>query len=661
MANWGLRAASDSLLKQHPRGAFVSGSSRTAGNRRRTRREREDQDGRRLSGGSRNESRRDSVEASARRSSPSGSGGRFGFRGGGGPRGGRGAGTSSSGARTTIKSSRWIIPFLVCVLVAAVFAVKLVWLQVIMADEYSSMASETRSVDIEASPRRGTIYDRNGTVLAISVECVTVYANPAEVEDIDEAAALLADYLDGDAETYKESLSQDTTFVYIERKIDTAVAEALEEGLIGDTSTTDDDISGIYFLDDMRREYPCGSIGAQIIGLTDDDGDGISGLELYYDEILSGTPGRLTYETGMYGIPIPGGVVEDTPAVDGQDIVISIDIQLQDYLEQRLEQAAEECMTDSTTAIVMDAETGEIYAAASLPLLDPNDRTTIAEGATTIRSITGAIEPGSIFKTVSTLAILEEGAMTPDDTLFCPAYLEADGYWISDAHERSDETMSLREILDNSSNVGISLAVEGSIGFETLYDYILAYGFTELTGIDYPGEALGYLSDQDTWSLVQSYNVTFGQGVSVTPLQMLRFYGAIANDGVATTPHFLISLPQSGETPSYETEQIIENSEVLDTMTSMLQSVVSEGTGTAAAIDGFNVAGKTSTAEVYDEENGGYKSGIYNIAFTGFVPDASSSLVCYVGAYEVPYQATVTSAFKDIMSYAIDRFSVNPE
>ena len=560
-----------------------------------------------------------------------------------------------------MSSSRLFIPLLVCVAIAAVFAVKLVWLQVVMADEYSSMASAARSVNIEASPRRGTIYDRNGTVLATSVECTTVYANPAEIDDVEAAAELLAECLGGEAEDYEEALSQDTTFVYIERKIDTDVAEALEERLVGDTSTTEDDIAGIYFLDDMRREYPCGRIGAQIVGLTDNDGNGISGLELYYDDILSGTPGTLYYETGVNGIPIPGGVIEDTPAVDGQDIVISIDVQLQDTLEQRLEAMTEECSTDSTTAIVMDAETGEIYAAASLPLLDPNDRENIEDGATTIRSITGAIEPGSVFKTVSALAVLEEEAMTPDDTLYCPAYLEADGLWISDAHERSDMTMSLREIIEDSSNVGISLAVASSIGFEALYDYILAYGLDELTGIDYPGEATGYLSSQDTWSLVQSYNISFGQGISTTPLQMTRFYGAIVNEGVAVTPHFLVSLPQSGETPTYDTEQIVQNTEALADMTSMLQSVVTDGTGTDAAIEGFAAAGKTSTAEIYDEENGGYKSGVYNIAFAGFVPDASVSLVCYVGAYEVPFQTTVAGAFKDIMSFAIERFSVNPE
>ena len=160
---------------------------------------------------------------------------------------------------------------------------------------------------------------------------------------------------------------------------------------------------------------------------------------------------------------------------------------------------------------------------------------------------------------------------------------------------------------------------------------------------------------------MQAYNVSFGQGVSVTPLQMVRFYGAIVNDGVECTPHFLISLPRSSEKVTYETTQVIENTDAIPDMQSMLKTVVTEGTGTKAAIDGYNVAGKTSTAEIYDEENGGYREGVYNLAFTGFIADSSSKLVCFVGANEVPGDGVVTPIFKDIMSTAIDRFGITSE
>lgn len=568
-----------------------------------------------------------------------------------------------------IDSNRAFVPILIFAALALIVFFRLFYLQVIVAGEYSQQAEEARLVSVDVEARRGTIYDRNGTVLAISVDATTVYCNPSEVNDPGRAAQLVAQVLGGQISDYLEPLSQASlSFAYLAQKIDVEKGSELKSLL------DEQGIEGVYFLEDTRREYPNGQVGGQIIGaceiaVDEESGteyySGISGLEAYYDNILSGTPGRYVAERGQGGVPIPGGVHEDTPAVDGQDIVISIDITLQGYLEERLAQGIEDIEGTGGNSVVMDAGTGEIYAAASTPYFNPADRSVVEEGATQLKSVTDLLEPGSIFKTVSTLAILETGTMGPDDEIFCPSYITADGYTISDAHARGDETMTLRQILDKSSNVGISLAVE-KMGFQELYDHIVKYGLHKTTGVDYPGEgepgtdALGYLVPFEDWSQVTAYNVSFGQGVSVTPLQMTRFYGAIINDGVACTPHFLISMPQSGETPEYATEQIVENTSVLPTMIDMLKTVVTDGTGTAAAIDGFEVAGKTSTAEIYDEENGGYREGVYNICFTGFLADSSSQLVCFVGANEVPGDRVVTPVFKDIMSTAIDRFKITP-
>ena len=580
------------------------------------------------------------------------------------PRSGRAAATAQA-----IDSNRAFIPVLLFAAVALIVFFRLFYLQVIVAGEYSQQAEDARLVNIDVDARRGTIYDRNGTVLAISVDATTVYCNPSEVNDAGRAAQLVSQVLGGEISDYLESLSQASlSFAYLAQKIDVDKGEELKSLL------DEEGIKGVYFLDDTRREYPNGQVGGQIVGackvaVDEDSGTeyytGISGLEAYYDDILSGTPGKYVAERGQYGVPIPGGVHEDTPAVDGQDIVISLDITLQGYLEERLAQGVEEVEGTGGNAVVMDAGTGEIYAAASLPYFNPADRSVVEEGSTQLKSVTDLLEPGSIFKTVSTLALLETGAMGPDDELFCPAYITADGYTISDAHDRGDQTMTLRQILDQSSNVGISLAVE-KMGFQELYDHIVKYGLHSDTGIDYPGEgeadtdALGYLVPFEDWSRVTAYNVSFGQGISVTPMQMIRFYGAINNDGVACTPHFLVSKPQTGEVAQFETEQIVENTSVLPTMIDMLKTVVTDGTGKDAAIEGFEVAGKTSTAEIYDEENGGYRDGVYNLCFTGFLADSSSQLVCFVGANEVPYERNVTPIFKDIMSTAIDRFKITP-
>ena len=238
--------------------------------------------------------------------------------------------------------------------------------------------------------------------------------------------------------------------------------------------------------------------------------------------------------------------------------------------------------------------------------------------------------------------------------------IEADGYKVSDAHERSDQTFSFRQILDQSSNVGISLSVQKMTdGFTKLYEHIQKYNLCEKTGVDYPGEASGTLQPLENWATITGWNVSFGQGVAVTPLQLVRFYGALANDGVEVTPHFLVSKPQTGEVPTYDIEVVIENKAAIPTITDMLKTVVTDGTGKNAQIDGYSVAGKTSTAEI--AEGGVYRQGVYNLCFEGFLPDSSSQLVCFVGLNEVPSQGNVSNVFKDIMAFAIDRYKIQPE
>lgn len=550
-----------------------------------------------------------------------------------------------------VRESRLNAVIFVFALAAIAIFVKLFYLQVVVADEYSAQAEESRTISFETTARRGTIYDRNGVVLATSVDATTIYCNPTEVTDVTYEATKIAEVLGGKASDYAEIMQKsDTTFWYIKRQADVNKAAQLEEL----------DLDGIYFIEDTRREYPNGAIGGQVIGVCDVDGNGITGLELQYDDVLRGTAGTYSAERGLNGTPIPGGVKEDTPAVDGQDIMVSLDIKLQNTVEQSLKDGVEDPSigAEKGNAVVMDAQTGEIYAICSLPYLDPTNLEESESGSENVTAITQAFEPGSIFKTVSALAVLEEDALSPDDTLYCPSYIQADEYQISDAHERGDETMTFRQILNVSSNVGISLSVN-KIGFEALHDAIIRYNLDEATGVDYPGESSGYMQDFDDWARITGYNVSFGQGITVTPLQMTRFYAMIANDGVMVTPHFLISKPQTSERAEHETEQVVDDQGAIDDITSMLRTVVEEGTGKAADIEGYEVCGKTSTAEVAGD--GGYVKGLYNLCFTGFIDNSSSHLVCFVSANEVYSEASVTSIFKDIMSNAIEQYNIVPE
>lgn len=596
-----------------------------------------------------------------------------------------------AGKLAIFDSNRAFWPLAIFAIFAAVFFLRLVYLQVIVAGDYSAQAQAQRTSYLTIEPRRGTIYDRNGVVLATSVDATTIYVDPTEVTDVNMTAQLLADSLGGQASGYLEKVTANNTrYSVIKRKADTSVGDDLQSRVTervaeaqkqenvrakdaGEQAQTVQ--SGIHFVTESRREYPNGQVAGQVVGAcsigVDEDKNreyyyGICGLEKQYNDVLSGTPGYYEAEYGRSGQAIPGGVHEQVDAVDGQDIVVSIDINLQRDVEEYLTNGCKDLEAASGSAVLMDGSTGEIYAAASLPLFNPADRSEVKEGAMQLKCVTDLFEPGSIFKSVSTMAILETGTLTPDSELFCPASITADGYTISDAHERGDATFTLREILDQSSNVGISLATE-QMGFDELYNHIVKYNLHSTTGVDYPGEgeegtdALGMLAPLEQWSAVQAYNVSFGQGVSVTPLQMTRFYGAIVNSGVECVPHFLLSMPQSGYTPIYETEDVIESKDAIGDMQSMLKTVVTDGTGKLAAIDGYNVAGKTSTAEIYDEENGGYRKNVYNLAFTGFLADSSSKLVCFVGANEVPGNRVVTPIFKDIMTSAIDRFGITSE
>lgn len=526
---------------------------------------------------------------------------------------------------------------------------RLVQLQIILADDYSTQAANSRTVSVELSPRRGTIYDRNGKVLASDVQATTIYCNPKEITDVKSTAEKLAGVLGGDASIYEGTLStENTTFAYVKRKVDQDKGEEVQA--LG--------LDGIYFLDDMKRVYPYGSIAGQILGLVDVDGNGQTGLELYYDSILKGEPGKLVLQQGAYGMPIPSGTEVDEPAKDGQDIILSIDIDMQQYVEERLAKGVSDIGGEDGSAVLYDADSGDIIAIASTPYLDPSDRSNIEEGATSVKAITTQFEPGSIFKTASFCAMLEAGGITAQTTVDCPVYLEADEYKISDAHERAATTMTAAEVLAQSSNVGTSLLVQQHLGFNGLYDKIRKYGLNDATGVDYPGEAEGYLTNVSTWSLIQSYNVTFGQGISLSPLMITRFYGAIANGaGVAHTPHFLISKPSSGEEVTWNSEQIIDNTDAIAPLTDMLVGVVENGTGKTAAVEGYTTAGKTGTAE-YADDTGSYVKNMYNLDFVGFLPNATSNLVCFVGVNHVPYDRNTCEVFKDIMTEASSRYKI---
>jgi cell division protein FtsI (penicillin-binding protein 3) len=570
------------------------------------------------------------------------------------------------------------------ILIAVIVCVKLVALTIVDAEALSTEGQQKRTTEYELTAQRGRILDRNGIVLAANVEATTIYANPSEIVDNRKTADTLKELLGGTTEQYLELIGTDktATFVYIVKKADNSLAEKLQtanqefmDKEINAAKDKGDDIqieiktplTGIHYLPDSKRYYPNKEIGAQIIGAVDDENKGISGLELTYDNILRGVDGKMVLEMGKspeqgkYALPIIGGVESEVLAVDGQDIIISIDIKLQQYVEQSLQVMARQRSCDNANTLLLDGSTGEILAAASIPLYDRGKVSDedVVNGATTIKAITEPYEPGSTFKAFIAGLALENKIFSPDDVIFCPAWLDIYDKTIKDAVERGDQNMSVREIIAQSSNIGVSL-IEQKVGDEAFAEFLVNAGMGGVTNVDYPGEPLGgMLADVEDWTPVQAANISFGQGVMVTSLQMASFYGAIANDGLQIKPHFLIARPQYDAVPSYDSRRVLKPS-TARVLEDLLRGVVTDGTGKAAGIDGFDVVGKTGTAEKVSKD-GGYLEE-YIQSFVGYIDNSSSNIVC-ISAFDNAMGAVAASSefFPIVMLEAVRLYNIYPQ
>ena len=555
--------------------------------------------------------------------------------------------TSSQHGGGVFRSSRDWVLLLIFLAAALILVGRLFWVQIVQGSEYSEAAEDQRTRNIVLPAERGTIYDRNGNVLATTVDATTIYANPKEISEPSQTADTLAAVLGGEPADYIDKLTNtDSSFVYIKRKADTDVASQLEAY----------NLAGIYFLDDTKRVYPYNGVGGQIIGVTDADDNGISGLELEYDDALSGEPGLLVVQRGLDNTPMSDGTVTQVDAVDGQDIIISIDIQLQQHAEEVLRQALADNNATNGAIIVYDGATGEIYAAASAPMLSTENWRDSEADAYTLKNITYPYEPGSTFKAVTASSLLDAGVITPETEISIPGSLSIDDFTIRDVEDHGDTTYTLREIIAHSSNIGTVLASQ-RLDRASYYNYLVSYGFGQKTGVDFPGESSGYLLDLDSWSSATAANVPFGQGISVTQLQLVRAYGAFTNEGVLNTPHFLLGIMHADEQQEWETTQVISPEAAAQT-TDILESVVTDGGGYHGAMDHYTVAAKTGTAQI--SQNGSYLPDTYNISYCGYLPNSGSQLICLV-TVETKEGTKLGPYFADVMGFAADLYQLTPD
>ena len=545
--------------------------------------------------------------------------------------------------------------FLLLLGLCAIVAVRLVWIQVVRHDELSSMAERNRQNVITLQARRGTIYDRNGNVLAMSEDCRTIYCNPKEIHQPYLTAEVIATHLGGETADYVDSLTADTTFSYVRRKVDLDTANAIRDDLIAK------ELPGVYLLQDSRRVYPYGSVGGQVLGIVGIDGDGLSGLELYYDELLRGTNGEMIVETGAGGTPIAGASSQTTDAVDGTDLVISLDINVQRVAEEQIVEGVREYKAESGSVMVTDPQTGEILAACSTPLLDASDLSVVDPESTSLKLVSNSYEPGSIFKVLTASIGIEKGLFSPTTTFYVPAYLQVGDDMVGDDDDRPyDMDMTLREILRRSSNTGAALIAQEKIGADTFAEGVAAFGIGQETGIDYPGEVPGIVKARNEYDGSSLGSMSFGQGLAIPLVQMVRAIGAVANKGVPLTPHFLVS--EGTERVEWEPGEAVVSEHTASQVVDMMRTVVEEGTAMPAQVEGYDIAGKTGTGELADTTKGGYVEDKYTSSLIGFAPAGNPTVLVYVGLNGTPYLATDSAAplFSSIMGEALTDMGVLP-
>ena len=493
--------------------------------------------------------------------------------------------------------------------VAAVLG-RLVVLQVVKYEFFLNLASRQRGRVIEVEPRRGTIYDRNGTELAMSIDVDSVFAVPSEIPDQETTAQILSTVLHTDPQELLARLRSQKNFAWMKRKVDAETSDRVREL----------NLRGIYFRKEPKRFYPKRELAAQAVGYVGTDDEGLGGLELVYDDNLRGIPGKETISVDArrkwYGR------VERQPD-PGQNLVLTIDGTIQHIAEKELELAMQDTKAAAGTVVVQNPHTGEILALANRPTFNPNVFNSVPKEALKNRAVSDVYEPGSVFKTVTYSAAIEQGAVKPQDMVDCQGgAITIFGMTIHDAHKMG--VMTIAEAYAHSSDVA-AVKTGMKLGDRRFDEYIRSYGFGSPTGIELPGESRGLKKPVNRWSKVSIGAMAMGQEIGVTAVQVVSMVSTIANDGVYTPPRIVAGQLPPNAGPAPVVFHPPQQHRVISTMTAaqmkkMMESVVLDGTARRAVLDGYTVAGKTGTAQKVDPNTGTYSKTKYVASFVGFAP-----------------------------------------
>ena len=535
-----------------------------------------------------------------------------------------------------------------------IIVVRLAYVQVLSPSRYVAYGDAQRIQPIAVAGGRGAIYDRNGEDLAISGPLTSVAADPSIVDEPAAAAGRLAPVLGIEAGVLRGLLSEDVRFVYLARQVDDDVADAVR----------DLDIPGVILFEEEARFTPSEDLASALIGDVDRDNRGISGIEQAYDDQLSGESGSLMVERDLQGRTIPAGRHHIDPARPGDDLLLTIDRNLQFEVEGILQAQVMAKGARGGIAIVSNPETGEILALANL---ETDPATGVVHNTGNNMAVTQNYEPGSVNKVITLAAALEEGLVTPDEVINVPPSLRVADHTYHDSHPGN---LTVTDILAQSSNVG-TIKLAQQLGAERLDEYLRRFGFGRDTGLGLPHEENGQMLPLDRWSGTSIGSIPLGQGINVTAMQMLFAYNVLANDGVYVPPTLVAATRDSeGERHpvAADDSRRVVSPTTASQLRAMLTEVIENGTGEAAAIEGYDAAGKTGTARKPQPEGGGYKNpdGSYDhiSTFAGFLPadDPKLSVIVVIDEPTTGYYASdvAAPAFAEIGRRAARAMGVAP-
>jgi len=531
-------------------------------------------------------------------------------------------------------------------------------LQIIQGEKLKRLGERQRLQEWTVLPKRGSILDRNGEPLAISLEAQSVYVRPRRLKDPERAAAQLAKALGMRQKQLRRRLKTEKPFVWVKRQVTPREVQRVRALRLAGV--------GMYY--EPKRYYPHGRLAGQMIGFVGSDSQGLEGVEGYYDKFIRGEFGSLVVEQDALGRKVMVQGVERLEVPPGADIHLTLDASIQSLVEKQLEATVTRFRAKAGTAVLVKPFTGEVLAMANFPFFNPNSFTRFPSHRWRNRSVTDSFEPGSTFKIIGAAAALDEGIVGKEDLFYCElGRYSYGGRVIRD--EKKHGWLTLDKIMKYSSNIGLTKVVE-KLTKDRYFKYIQKFGFGQPTGIDLPGEAKGLVRSPSRWTRVDLAAHAFGQGIAVTPVQLVMAYAAIANGGFLMRPYVVRRVVDSEgkvlvEHESHVVRRVISEKTARE-LTSILTGVVSDGgTGVRAGMEGFQVAGKTGTAQKADLINGGYLPEKRIASFVGFVPaeDPRMVLLVLLDEPEVSVYGGVVAAplFRAIARGTLRHLGIGPQ